>query len=472
MVSPQHGAASDGLVAHLDSPKPRDRVASPFCGTAPNGNRDRTIGYVLKGFPRLSELFIASEVHRLEARGIRLRLFVIKSGDEPLRHAIVDQIRATPEYLPQVDSVSSISLRRWLAGNLHPFIPSIRRVVRRHPLRTLRATATALGLSIRMRQRLLGPVRKVYVKELLLAVALADRVLDASDLQQLHAHFCHGTTTVTWLAAMIAGLPFSFTAHAKDIYCPAMNPADLLRRKLAAATFAVTCTEANRQHLQQFATRTPVHRIYHGLNVEFSSLVRDPPRSRGSAGEAFRVLGVGRLVPKKGFDVFVDACAALARRGVPVQATIVGEPGEHDGEVDRRIARLGLSDRVRRLPAMGQTALYDEYRSADVFCLPCRVLDNGDRDGIPNVLLEAMATALPVVTTNISGIPELVVDGVTGLLVAPEDAEATAAALFRLYADRDLAARLGRAGQAIVGERFDGDRLAAELAALFDRGAA
>jgi glycosyltransferase involved in cell wall biosynthesis len=419
------------------------------------GDGTRTIGYVLKGFPRVSELFIASEVHRLEARGVRLRLFVIKPGGESLRHAVIDRIRATPEYLPQVESVSSIPLGRWLARNIQPFVPSIRRVVRRHPIRTLHAAATAIGLAIGMRPRLLGPVRKVYVKELLLAVALADRVMDSADLEQLHAHFCHGATTVTWLASMIAGLPFSFTAHAKDIYCPAMNPTGLLKRKLAAARFAVTCTEANRKHLQQYAARTPVHRIYHGLNVEFSSLVREDPPRRPPGDGALRVLGVGRLVPKKGFDVFVQACGVLAQRGVPVRATIVGETGEHAAEIDRQIARLGLAERVRRLPAMRQAALYQEYRSATVFCLPCRILDNGDRDGIPNVLLEAMATGLPVVTTNVSGIPELVVDGVSGLLVPPDDPDATAAALLRLFADPQLAVRLGRAGQALVRERFE-----------------
>jgi len=200
------------------------------------------IGYVLKGFPRISELFIASEVHRLEALGVRLRLFVIKPGEEPLRHAVVDRIRATPQYLPHVASVSAVPLWRWLAVHFPLFVPALRRTLRRRPAGTLRAVVRALSLSWRMRPTFWSPLRKVYVKEWLLAVALADQVLDAPEIQQLHAHFCHGATTVTWLAAMIVGLPFSFTAHAKDIYSPSLNPAGLLERKLAAARFAVTCT--------------------------------------------------------------------------------------------------------------------------------------------------------------------------------------------------------------------------------------
>jgi glycosyltransferase involved in cell wall biosynthesis len=441
---------------------PDPRTASSAAGPP-------AIGYVLKGFPRISELFIASEVHRLESLGVRLHLFVIKPGEEPLRHAVVDRIRATPQYLPQVASVSAVPLWRWLATHFRLFVPALRRTIRRRPLGTLRATTWALWLAFRTRPTFWSPLRKVYVKELLLGIALADLVLDAPEIQQLHAHFCHGATTVTWLAAMIVGLPFSFTAHAKDIYSPSLNPAGLLERKLAAARFAVTCTEANREYLRRFAGNTPVYRIYHGLNAEFTSLVGDAPPTMGRRDGAFHVLGVGRVVEKKGFDVLVEACGILLRRGVPVTATIVGEPGDHAAVVDARINAFGLKDRVRRLPPMTQAELFEEYRRASVFCLPCRILDNGDRDGIPNVILEAMAAGVPVVTTGISGIPEVISDGVTGLLVPPDNPRATAEAMARIHADPALAGRLALQAQTLVRDRFDGDRLASELAALFTR---
>jgi glycosyltransferase involved in cell wall biosynthesis len=426
-----------------------------------------SIAYVLKGFPRLSELFVASEIHRLERAGLQLRLFVINRPDESVRHPVVDRIRARPVYLPPVGSVSAVSLRRWLAQHLEPFLPALRRVARRRPVGLTRAAAAALTQAVRARRTFWSWPRKVYVKELLQAVALADRLIEAPDVRHLHAHFCHGATTVTWLAAIITGLPFSFTAHAKDLYAPSLNPAGLLRRKLAAARFGVTCTEANRAHLRLLAGPTEVHRVYHGLNADLSQIVAERPWRPPTANGMLNILAIGRLVPKKGLDVLIDACASLARRGIRFEAVIVGEDGEHASEVRRRIAAHGLERRVTLKEPMDQAALYREYCRATVFCLPCRVVEDGDRDGIPNVLLEAMACGLPVVTTGISGIPELVTDGVTGLIVPAGDPDATADALLRLHEDKALARRLSRAGEALVRERFDGDRLAGDLARLF-----
>jgi colanic acid/amylovoran biosynthesis glycosyltransferase len=180
-----------------------------------------------------------------------------------------------------------------------------------------------------------------------------------------------------------------------------------------------------------------------------------------------RALGVGRLVEKKGFDVMVEACGILRSRAVPFEAVIVGEHGEHEAEIRRRIEALGLGDSVRLAGPMEQAKLFEEYRSAGVFCLPCRVLENGDRDGIPNVLMEAMACGLPVVTTPVSGIPEIIRDGVNGRLVPPDDPAALADALVRIDSDRQLAQSLSVQARATVRERFDGERFAAELAALF-----
>jgi glycosyltransferase involved in cell wall biosynthesis len=425
----------------------------------------RAIGYVLKGFPRLSELFIASEIRRLERLGVPLHIFVIKRSDESIRHGIINEIAARPQYLPEAGSVSAISLWRWLAQYFGDFAPSLGHVMRRRPLGLMHAMVLAAAQAIRAR-RGLRP-RKVYVKELLQAAALADRLLDADDVTHLHAHFCHGATTVTWLAAVMMGLPFSFTAHAKDLYCPSLNPAGLLGRKIAAASFVVTCTDANRQHLKRLANGTPVHRVYHGLNAELASLLHTQTAARAQHDGVLRVLGVGRLVRKKGFDVLVEALALLGSRGMQWRAVIVGEDGEAGHHLRQQIADRSLSHRIILAGPLSQSALYQEYRRADVICLPCRIDEDGDRDGIPNVLVEAMACGVPPVTTAVSGIPEVVADGVTGLIVPVDDPVATANAIERLGRDRALAERLAMNASARVRECFDGDRLAADLARLF-----
>jgi glycosyltransferase involved in cell wall biosynthesis len=433
---------------------------------------ERSIGYVLMGFPRVSETFIASEIHRIEHAGTRVRLFVIKPVEErerDLRHPVVDAIVAEPEHLPDTTSLAA-PLHRWRPRHLRPFIPALRRTARRRPLGVARAAATALAQAARDRRTPLSGPRKIYLKELVQAIALADRLLDTPDVAHLHAHFAHGTTTVTWHAARITGLPFSFTGHARDIYAPELNPHGWLRRKLLAARFAVTCTAANQRHLKRIAPEADVHLVYHGLGADFARLVAEPAPAPPADG-TLRVLGVGRLVAKKGFDLLVEACAVLRRRDVSFQALIVGQDDKHGDEVRRRIARLDLHDRVRLSGPMGQEDLLREYRLASALCMPCRLLDN-DRDGIPNVLVEAMAAGTPVVATGVSGIPELVAHEVNGLLVSPEDPEALADALLRLHRDPELAARVARTGRDTVRERFDGDRLARRLTELFEEAVA
>jgi glycosyltransferase involved in cell wall biosynthesis len=426
-----------------------------------------TVAYVLKGWPRISELFIASEIYRLEQAGLPLRLYVIKPPDEAQTHPVVDRIAAQPEYLPPTTSLSKTTLVAWLRENLPAYLPALRRTARRHPAGLARAAGMAFAQAVRARKGRFAWPRKLYAKELLQAVALADRLADAPDVRHLHAHFAHGTTTVTWLCSAITGLPFSFTGHAKDIYSPSLNPAGLLRRKLLAARFAVTCTEANVEHLRSIAPEAVVHRVYHGLNADFSRLLEEERAPAPDANGTLRLLGVGRLVAKKGFDVVVDACGELDRRGVPFEAVIVGPDDDAGPGLRRRIAELGLEDRVRLEGQMSQAELYDEYRRASAFCLPCRILDNGDRDGIPNVLAEAMALGTPVVTTPISGIPEIVRDGENGLLVAPDDPHAVAEAVVRLRADRGLTERISEGARETVARELDGERLALTLRSLF-----
>jgi glycosyltransferase involved in cell wall biosynthesis len=424
---------------------------------------DQSIAYVLMGYPRMSELFIASEIARMEEQGTNLRLIVLKPCDEDQHHPVVDRIRAHPVYLQAFTSLSDRSFPRWLRENLPESLAPVGRVAVRHPLRLARVTSWAVAQAWRERRG--WRPRAVYAKEWMRAAAVADELSHGKPVTHVHAHFAHRTTTVTWWAAHLLGLPFSFTGHAKDIYQTSQNPKGLLARKMRAAKFVVTCTDANRQHLEAIAPGRPVHVMYHGLNADFARLLGNAPPV--DQPDRLRIISVGRLVEKKGFDLLVDAIALLSERGVDVTAAIAGDSGDHEAVIRARVKAAGLDERFVFLGTLSQAELFAEYRRSSVFALACRITDDGDRDGIPNVLMEAMAAGLPVVSTAVSGIPELVDDGVNGLLVPPEDAEALADAIWRLAKDPALSERLAVAGATTIAEHFDGEALARHMAGLF-----
>lgn len=433
--------------------------------------RGGAIAYVVNGFPRRSETFIASEIYRLEQAGFRLRTYAVRPGDTGDPHPVVGRIRASPDYLQTWVPTPGTPVPQWIAQNLPSLAPALHRTLRQRPAGVLAAAELTVNQALRAR-RVPEPVAGLtYLKEFLLAVALADRILAAGDVTHLHAAFAHRPATVALLASTITGLPFSFTGHAKDIYVERLNPAGLLARKLRAATFVLTCTEANRRHLLSVAPGARVQTIYHGLNADFAALLAGSARQPDGIRQCtvFRVLGVGRLVAKKGFDLAVEACAQLLAQGIDVELRIIGGRAEQGDALAHLIAERGLEGRAHLLGARTQAEVLAELRRADAFCLPCRVLSNGDRDGIPNVLVEAMAAGVPVVTTSVSGIPELVEDGVSGLVVPPDDTVAVAGALALLAGDPALATRIGQTGRQVVSQRFDGDRLSEDLVAVFDR---
>ncbi len=439
----------------------------------PEGTAMRTkVAYVMKGFPRLSETFITHEIHQLERLGLALRLFSIKRENEPLVHPVVAAIRAPLSYLPKATSVSGTTLARWLAQNLPAFGRAHLRVMSRHPLRWLGAAGSALALAWRHRghdEAGRKRLRKVYIKEFLQAGEIADQVQRAGDVGHLHGHFCHGVATITWFASRMTGIGFSFTAHAKDIYQAELNPGRLLERKLGAARFVATCTCANAHVLRARHERPDeVHAIYHGLDTDWFA---PAPKQQNPAGAGDElpplILAVGRFVEKKGFDHLVQACARLRDAGAAFRCVIVGEMGSAHAAILRLIEQLELSAHVQLRSAVAQDELRRIYAQARVFALPCQIMEDGDRDGFPNVLAEAMAMGLPVVSTSISGIPELIDDGVHGLLVEPRDAGALAQALLRVIEDDALHARLTMLGRQRICERFDSRRTTIALHDLF-----
>ncbi len=421
------------------------------------------IGYVLKGFARTSETFITNEIALLERRGLKLTIFSFLELTGQLLHAAVETIKSPVHYLPPLTPLSEVHLLKWLALNAPAFARSHWRLVLARTFPYLKTLFEAIRLSYKHRRGSWLQPETGFIKEFLQAGFIAEQVLSLDRIRHLHAHFCHTTTTVTMLASQLCGLPFSFTAHAKDIYVAQHNPGDLLSLKMSRAKFVVTCTDANQKHLEAIGGgNTPVHLVYHGLNPE-----QFAPALIAPTTEIPLVLSVGRLVEKKGFPYLIEACRRLKDKGYVFQCQIVGGNGAYAEMIASSIKAANLEDTVLLRAAVTQEELQLIYQQTTVFVLPSQIIENGDRDGIPNVLVEAMAMGLPVVSTNISGIPELVDHGVNGLLVPQKDAESLAEAIAELLDNPALRDQFGMAAREKVCQEFDAALTVVALHRLF-----
>jgi glycosyltransferase involved in cell wall biosynthesis len=395
-------------------------------------------------FPQLSETFIANEILEMERQGVGLRVFSYRKPRAAVRHECVRDIRVTVEYLPDP-----------LLPNLGPLLASAPAGFRADARRWNDTLRYVLGYTWREKN-------PDTWRRLLQAAYLA-RIVRESGLRHLHAHFAGGATRIAMLTSKLTGIPFSFSAHARDVYTTAPH---VLRERLEAASFVVTCTGANREYLQSLVgpeSRSKILLGYHGID-----LAKFRPRLEPAAPDVPLILSVGRLVRKKGFTDLLRACDVLKRDGVPFRCLIVGEGPERE-RLERMVEEFSLENVVSLPGSCSQEEALDAYHRATVFALPCRVLEDGDRDGIPNVLLEALAVELPIVSTTISGIPEVIEDGRNGLLIPQRDAPALASALRRLLADADLRAQLGARGRETVARRFDRGENVRELSELFAR---
>ncbi len=381
------------------------------------------VAFVLKGYPRLSETFIAQEIAALEKRGLEILIVSLRHPTDARRHPVHDEIRAALLYLPEYLYQEPLRVfRSWIH------------------LRKTKNYREARNIWLRDLARDPTPNRiRRFGQALVLAAELP------ADVRRLHAHFLHTPASVTRYAALLLGMPWTGSAHAKDIWT---TPEWEKREKLAACKWLVTCTGANHAHLAALAPKDKVELVYHGLDLS-----RFPPvEKKEQDGKTVRILSVGRLVEKKGTDVLLDALALLPK---DLDWRLVHAGG---GPLKEKLARqaeaLGIADRVQWRGARTQTELLAEYRAADLFALASRVARDGDRDGLPNVLAEAQSQGLACVATRVSGIPELIEDGVTGLLAEPASPESFARALAALVADPARRAALGDAGRRRVQAHF------------------
>ena len=381
------------------------------------------IGLLVKIYPKLSETFILEEILGLERLGQELHIFAMQAPTDEFQHDAVDRVRAPVTYLPEAKSTNLLTL---LCAHLS--------------LLVYRPLAYFSGLRSAMS-------RRGALTDFVRAGWLAHN-LQRKGIRHLHTHFISRPADIAELVAKL-GVPFSISAHAKDIY---LSSPDDLRRKLDAARFTVTCTEYNRQTLARIAPGADIQRMYHGVDADrfcrgHDAIAAHPPL----------VLAVGRLREKKGFDTLIEACRRLADRGLDFRCEIVGYGDQH-ASLQQQIERDGLQGRVMLTGKLPRDAVISRYRRAAAFVQPSRIGQDGDRDGIPNVLLEAMAMELPVVSTRISGIPEVVAHEHNGLLIEPDRPADLADAIARLLADTPLRKRLGRAGRETIGSGFDNDR--------------
>ncbi len=405
-----------------------------------------TLGMILKGYPRISETFISNEILLLEQLGFRIRIFSMRSPREPFTHASVRRIKARVDYLPE--TIISLRLPALCGHNLL--------LAARFP----RRYAAALKIAWRRWRR---TRRSATIKHLLQAGYLCHKWLRDSDCVHLHAHFAHSPTSVAFFSHLLSGLPFSFTAHAKDIYTS--HPLQLAE-KAAAARFITTCTDYNRHYLAGIIDirRTPIYLAYHGIDV---NLFRADEREAG-ARAPYDILTVARLTPKKGLVTVYQALRCLKDQGIAFRHTLIGD-GEQKPEIEALRRRLGLAAETRLLGTRPHEDVRRCFRKADLFVLGCEQAANGDRDGIPNVILESMAMGVPVVATAFSAIPEAIQSAHNGLLVDCTRPDAMAAAMRTALENEPLRRALIANGRETVHRRFDNRALAAELASIYDR---
>ena len=283
-------------------------------------------------------------------------------------------------------------------------------------------------------------------------------------IHHLHAPFASHAATVARLAARFAGISYSFTARAKDIFHESVQPDDL-RRKLRDAAGVVTVSDYHLDYLRRTygSLAERVQRIYNGLDLQ--EFRYESPRDRPA-----RIVAIGRLVEKKGFADLIDACALLARGGRSFSCRIIGH-GVLQNELRSQIERLGLQKYIELIGPRPQSDIIKEVQNAAVLAAPCIVGKDGDRDGLPNVIQEALALGTPVVSTDVTGIPEVVRDGETGLQVPQRDPAALAAALERLLTDRDLRVELASRARRFMETEFDIRRNTARRRAIFQAAA-
>jgi glycosyltransferase involved in cell wall biosynthesis len=389
-------------------------------------------------FPRLSETFILNEILELERQGLGLHIFSLKRPTEKVAHAQTRQVLSPVTYLPETLHHAPLRIAQ---GHLHAW--SKHRRAWRHALRNAFRRLRADGNH----------------GDLLALCQACCLIREMKGIGHLHAHYANVPARIALLVRRLTGTSYSITTHAKDIFQdnPFLSPR--LRERMCQARFVVANSRFSASHIRSsLDDQAEIHTVYNGLDLAAFPMRKVAPTDP-------LILSVGRLVEKKGFSDLIAACQLLKQRGVKFTCELVGT-GRLSSALKEEIRKRGVGDRIRMLGPLPQEVLREHYGRAMVFALPCIQAADGDRDILPNVIKEALAMGVPVVTTGLEGIEELIEDNVSGLLVSPGDTQALAAKLEVLLRDGPLRERLAMKGRKVIEERFDRRANVARLKSL------
>jgi glycosyltransferase involved in cell wall biosynthesis len=397
------------------------------------------IAYFFFTYPSLHKTFVDREIFALRDMGVNIKIYSLhrpKVKLSPYQQAIKDEIVYISDFGYKARYAANIRYALRWPGKYFSTLSYL--LTRPHPKyhsrdRTIRYF-----------------VRSVFLTSL----------LEKDPPDHIHAHFLNESVTAGLVAQRFLGIPYSATVHASDelFVTPRM-----VREKLSEAKFIATCTDYNRDYLEKISKGKfdqKLRVIYHGLDTNQFHRVQHPQE------DVPIIVSVGQLKERKGFHYLVDACAMLHQHNCNFICRIVGE-GPMRPILEEKIAQYGLADQVQLLGALPQDEVLEQYQQASIFTLPAVLAKDGDRDGIPNVILEAMAMQLPVVSTRHSAIPEAIEDGVNGVLIPPEDPAALAQALENLLSDPELRQRLGDRGRETVMQQFNPQKNAQMLINAF-----
>lgn len=391
------------------------------------------IAYVLKMYPRFSETFIVSEILAREAAGDRIEIFSLRPPNDPRFHPELARVRAPVTYIDRAPKTIDV----W---------------------ECFRA-AEAAGLTASL-ARNFAALAAAEPDDAVQAINLA-ATLRRRNIRHMHVHFASAATSVARLTSAITGIPYSFTAHAVDIFASSVRGEDL-QLKLEQAHHTITISQYNLRYLRRrFPTSTSrLHLVRNGLD-----LGRFPYRDPRPLGATVRIAAVGRLVEKKGFQYLLPATKELLEQGLKVELRIAGA-GVLGEELAAGIDRLGLGSQVQLMGPQTQDQIHELLDSADIFIAPCVVGADGNADGMPTVLLEAMASGVPCISTRVTGIPEVVKNGSTGVLVEPGSPRALARSVQRMSSPGTNRVGLARNARALIEEKYDARRQAEILRSL------